>query len=91
MGERPTTAAGYTREQVTMVRGTCLYVATKLGDLMEDLVVVGGLVPSLLINEEELDDSAYLKRPKTGMIPVARRQSIYILCRAVEPGLWVST
>lgn len=56
MAKKPTTAAGYTIEQVALVRATCLYVATKLGDLMEDLVVVGGLVPSLLINEEELDD-----------------------------------
>ena len=30
------------------MRQTCLYVATKLGDLLHDLIVVGGLVPSLL-------------------------------------------
>jgi hypothetical protein len=30
---------------VAEVRATCLYVATKLGDLMDELVVVGGLVP----------------------------------------------
>jgi hypothetical protein len=55
MTERPTTATGYTREQVALVRSTCLYFATKLGDLMDDLVVVGGLAPTLLINEKELD------------------------------------
>jgi hypothetical protein len=58
MIEKPTTAAGYTSERSARVRATCLYVATKLGDLIEDLVVVGGLVPSLLINEEELDAPA---------------------------------
>ncbi len=36
------------------MRQTCLYVATKLGDLLDELVVVGGLVPSLLIPEESV-------------------------------------
>jgi hypothetical protein len=52
MADKPTTAAGYRSESVTLVRSTCLYLATKLGDLMADLVVVGGLVPSLLIEQE---------------------------------------
>jgi hypothetical protein len=54
MPEKPTTAGGYRSEQVALVRSTCLYVATKLGDLMDDLVVVGGLVPSLLIHQDGL-------------------------------------
>lgn len=55
MLEKPSTADGYRSEQVDLVRATCLYVATKLGDLMDDLVVVGGLVPSLLIDPKGLD------------------------------------
>lgn len=54
MNEKPLTASGYTREQTELVKRVCLYVATKLGDLMEDLVVVGGLVPTLLIPEDDL-------------------------------------
>ena len=54
MPEKPTTAAGYAPEYVKLVRATCLYVATKLGDLMDDLVVVGGLVPSLIVDQENL-------------------------------------
>lgn len=54
MAIKPTTAAGYTPAQLLFVRQTALYVATKLGDLMDDLVIVGGLVPSLLINQEAL-------------------------------------
>jgi hypothetical protein len=54
MPEKPTTAAGYAPEQVARVKATCLYIATKLGDLMPELVVVGGLVPSLLIDQENL-------------------------------------
>ncbi len=58
MADKPTTAAGYRREQVALVRATCLYVATKLGDLMDDLVVVGGLAPSLLVDQGELAEGA---------------------------------
>ena len=53
MPEKPRTAAGYLPEQLDRVRRTCLYVATKLGDLMDDVVAVGGLVPSLLIEQNQ--------------------------------------
>jgi len=56
MPEKPRTAVGYTPDQVQRVRATCLYLATKLGDLMEDLVVAGGLVPSLLIDQSQLPE-----------------------------------
>jgi hypothetical protein len=52
MPEKPRTAGGYRGEHLALVRATCLYIATKLGDLMDDLVVVGGLVPSLLVDQE---------------------------------------
>lgn len=55
MPEKPTTARGYRREHSALVRATCLFFATKLGDLMDDLVVVGGLVPSLLVEQEAGD------------------------------------
>ena len=54
MTEKPLFAIDYKREDLELVRQTCLYVATKLGDLLDDLVVVGGLVPSLLIPDESL-------------------------------------
>jgi hypothetical protein len=54
MPEKPLFASEYPKEQAELVRQTCLYVATKLGDLLEELVVVGGLVPSLLIHEESV-------------------------------------
>ena len=56
MSDKPTTAAGYKSEQVELVRATCLYVATKLGDIMDELVVIGGLVPSLLIEQDNLPE-----------------------------------
>ena len=58
MADKPTTAAGYGGGQTEFVRATCLYVATKLGDIMDELVVVGGLVPSLLVNQQVLPTGA---------------------------------
>jgi len=46
MLEKPTTAAGYPRDQVGRVKATCLYLATKLGDIMDELVVVGASLQS---------------------------------------------
>jgi len=54
MPDKPLFADGYRSEHVDLVRATCLYVATKLGDLMADLVVIGGLAPSLLIDQKGL-------------------------------------
>jgi predicted nucleotidyltransferase len=51
MAPKPRTAVGYGSGQVAHVRATCLYVATKLGDLLDDIVIVGGLVPSLIIDQ----------------------------------------
>jgi hypothetical protein len=57
MPKKPTTAAGYSPDQVARVKATCLYLATKLGDLMPELVVVGGLVPSLLVDQQNLPEN----------------------------------
>lgn len=54
MPEKPSFASQYSRGQAELVSQTCLYVATKLGDILDELVVVGGLVPSLLVPEESL-------------------------------------
>ena len=54
MTSKPTTWTGYSAEDLDLVTRTCLYVFTKLGDLLEKVVVVGGLVPYLLVNQEYL-------------------------------------
>ena len=56
MAEKPPYADGYSPQQTVLVREACLYVATKLGDYLEDIVVAGGMVPSLLINQDNLPD-----------------------------------
>jgi hypothetical protein len=58
MSDKPTTAEGYPPGQVARVKATCLYLATKLGDLMEEIVIVGGLVPSLLVDQDHLPEYA---------------------------------
>jgi len=58
MTTKPTTVTGYPSSQTALVRSTCLYVATKLGDLLDDIVVVGGLAPTLLIDQDHLPPGA---------------------------------
>ena len=54
MISKPSTSDGYGTEPFGLVRRTCLYMATKLGDLLDEVVVVGGLVPYLLVDQENL-------------------------------------
>ncbi|MCY3857502.1 MAG: hypothetical protein OXG25_01195 [Gammaproteobacteria bacterium] len=54
MISNPLTRDGYGIEQLGFVHRTCLYIATKLGDLLDEIVVVGGLVPYLLVDQENL-------------------------------------
>lgn len=48
MKSKPRTKLGYSAEITEVVRSACLSVAVTLGDYLDDVVVVGGLVPSLL-------------------------------------------
>jgi len=52
---KPTTAAGYPPEMAEEARSMCLFVATILGDLWDDVVVIGGLVPYLIIDQQAVD------------------------------------
>lgn len=51
---KPQLASEYTDAQLEQVKSTCLHVATRLSDFLDDIVVVGGLVPSLLIPRDDL-------------------------------------
>ncbi len=57
---KPKTADGYPDGQVEIIKSTCLTVASVLGDLMGDLVIVGGVVPSLIIDQEALDEGVQM-------------------------------
>ncbi len=51
---KPSSSDGYGFKQLQSVHRTCLYMATRLGDLLDEIVVVGGLVPYLLVDQENL-------------------------------------
>ncbi len=51
VSKEPRVAADYAPGCNQLVRQTCLEVATRLGDFREQLCVVGGLVPSLIIDQ----------------------------------------
>ena len=51
---KPATRDGYDRDQLDRVRRTCLHIATKMGDLLDEIIVVGGLVPYLLVDQTNL-------------------------------------
>lgn len=55
MNEKPRHRSGYTSEETELVRSACLTVAVTLGAYLGDVVIVGGLVPSLLIDSQRAD------------------------------------
>jgi Nucleotidyl transferase AbiEii toxin, Type IV TA system len=50
--DKPRHRSGYRREETEQVEATCLTVALTLGPLMDQMCVVGGLVPSLIIDRD---------------------------------------
>lgn len=57
MVTKPQLADGYSLEETELVKSTCLTIAAILGDLMDDICIVGGLVPSMIC-EAEVDPAA---------------------------------
>lgn len=55
MNQKPSVASGYDPKDRDRVLETRLDAATKLGDLINETVIVGGLVPSLLDLLERLE------------------------------------
>ena len=56
MVDKPRRASEYLSEYTALARATCLYLATCLGDLMDEIVVIGGLAPTLLIDPAGLPE-----------------------------------
>jgi len=55
MPGKPQHISGYDSETTAALRRLCLYVATRLHDLMPEVRIVGGLVPSLLVDYTGVD------------------------------------
>lgn len=60
MTTKPQRATDYRPEETAQVRAACLTVAARLGDLLDDVRIVGGLIPSLIIDpvHDPADDEA---------------------------------
>ncbi len=58
MTDKPRYIDGYDVQQTKLVRATCLDLATRMGDLMDDLVIVGGMVPGLIVAQDSLPPGA---------------------------------
>jgi CheY-like chemotaxis protein len=54
--EKPQHRSGYTTEETEQVKLVCLTVAVTLGSYLEDLCIVGGIVPQLLIDTARPED-----------------------------------
>ena len=76
MISKPATGDGYDSQQLSRVRQTCLYIATKLGDLLNEIVVVGGLAPYLLVDQDNLPPSV---EPHTGTMDLDMGLALAIL------------
>jgi len=58
MKSKPSTASDYSPHQLDLVLSVCLYISTIIGDFMDDLVIVGGLVPNLVIPQDPPPEGA---------------------------------
>ena len=76
MRDDPRVASDYVPGCSTIVRQTCVEVATRLGDFREEMCVVGGLVPSLIIDQGTLADGV---QPHIGTIDLDLGLSIVVL------------
>jgi hypothetical protein len=54
--DKPRHRSGYTAEETEQVKSVCLTVAVTLGAYLDDVCIVGGLVPPLLIDSRRTDD-----------------------------------
>jgi len=76
MERKPSVAAGYAPATVQLVKAASLYIATKLGDLRDDVVIVGGLVPSLIVPQSRLPAG---RHPHVGTMDVDLGLAVAIL------------
>jgi hypothetical protein len=67
MTVKPQHITGYDAQRTQLVSATCLDLATRLGDLMDELVIVGGMVPGLIIPQDRLPAGA---EPHCGTVDI---------------------
>jgi len=70
MTEKPRHRSGYGAEELEQVKAACLTVAVTLGAYLDDVCIVGGLVPALLIDSARPDDDVDELHPGTNDLDV---------------------
>lgn len=58
MSPKPRLAAEYASQDLELVRALSLTIARVLGSYLEEITVIGGLVPNLLVPQEPTHDLA---------------------------------
>lgn len=57
MSDKPRHRSGYSPKELEQVKAACLTLAVTIGAFLDDVCIVGGLVPSLLIDARRTGDS----------------------------------
>ncbi len=73
MAEKSGSKSDYPKDSIQLVKAGLLFVAVKLGDLLDEIVVVGGVVPSLLV------DQATAREPHVGTTDLDLALSLSVL------------
>jgi hypothetical protein len=68
--DKPRHRSGYTAEETEQVKAVCLTVAVTLGAYLDDVCIVGGLVPPLLIDTTRTDDDDEELHPGTNDLDI---------------------
>jgi Nucleotidyltransferase len=72
----PTTGEANHPGSRRLVRRTCLEIATRLGDFLDEICVVGGLVPSLIVDQSDLHAA---REPHLGTVDLDLGFSVGVL------------
>jgi hypothetical protein len=70
MPDKPRHRSGYSAEELEQVKAACLTVAVTIGAFLDDVCMVGGLVPALLIDTRRADDAGEEQHPGTNDLDV---------------------
>ena len=78
MGAKPRTASGYTKSQVELVRATCLYVATKVGENLYNRGVLNSMIIAEAIRNLPFRFRVASLRPREQSLPFGDRHLVRI-------------
>lgn len=82
--DKPSTYFEYSEDDLLVVRRACLYLANVLGGLKDDIVIIGGLVPSLLMEEGHLSEESEADSLLGGTHPGTRDLDVGLAIAVLE-------